>query len=126
MRNEMITSKATVLQTLKAGGYISRGIASGFWLNFGNAARRKRVSWKSAIRELVTDGTIVRTDDHTSRVGETWGVSCSTERFERIMQPLMEWLKQDRKEKGVPTDDGDYLGEQLDRVGRYIWDHWDD
>ena len=50
----------------------------------------------------------------------------SNEQLEDLMQPLMKRLKQLREEEGVPIDDGDYLGEQINKVGQYIWDHWDD
>lgn len=59
-------------------------------------------------------------------VGEQGSIKRAQERFENAMQPLMEWLKQRREEEGIPTSDGDCLGEWTDIVGRYIWDHWDD
>ena len=46
-------------------------------------------------------------------------------RFESVMQSLMECLKRQRDLDGVPTDDGDYLGERINKVGQYIWDNWD-
>ena len=56
-----------------------------------------------------------------------WTVEqANIKRFEEAIQPLMEWLKRSREEEGVLANDGDFLGEQTDLVGRYIWDHWDD
>jgi len=69
----MIRSRQYATTLLRGGWYITRGSFSGYWLRkWTNGRRQDKRILPSLVRELQDDDAIVRSDDKTTRAGETW------------------------------------------------------
>lgn len=67
----MITSTKDTLSALRGGAFIERVDHTRFFLIEGPESSRQRLS-AATVRRMVAANEIMRTDDHTSRIRETW------------------------------------------------------